>query len=139
MHRFLPLPPCFLLEYKIDDNEEVDGKEGDADDTDITGVHIAAAAAADDADDDAATKDNDYTTMSPKMKPPTKKPTKRESAAAAMPSPLAAATTVTTTVTTFSVDSEDPLMTSYYADGACDNAGVVFHVNGMMQTGEYKV
>jgi len=56
-----------------------------------------------------------------------------------MPSPLAAATTATTTVTTFSVNAEDPLMTSYYADGACDNAGVVFHVNGKMQKGEYEV
>ncbi len=38
----------------------------------------------------------------------------------------------------FSIKAEDPLTVSYYANGH-DYADVVFHVNGTMEYGEYKV
>ena len=80
--------------------------------------------------------------MPPKVKPlPTKKPTKKESTAAtAMPPPPTAATAAAAAATTsFSVDADNPFSHNYYADGVCDYATVVFHVNGMMQNGEYEM
>ncbi len=57
MRCFLPLPPSFLLEHEVDDNEEVVGEEGDApDDTDAAAEDIAAADATTD-------NNNDYATM----------------------------------------------------------------------------
>ena len=107
---FLPLLPFFLLEHEVNNYEEVDGKEGDAGETNTTAEDIDAASG------NAAT---DYATMLPKVMPPSKKLTRRESTAAAMPPPPVTAAAVAI-ATTFSVDVEDPLTTSYYADEIYD-------------------
>ena len=67
--------------------------------------------------------------------------TKKESAAAAAmpPPPAAAAAAAAAAPTSFSIKAEDPFTATYYADGVHDYAEVVFHVNGTMQKGEYKV
>ena len=104
---FLPLLPFFLLEHEVNNYEEVDCEEG------IAGYTNTAAEDIDVASSNAATN---YATMLPKVKPPPKKPTRRESTAAAMPHPAVTAATATV-ATTLSIDVEDPLTTSYYADG----------------------
>jgi len=133
MRCLLPPPPSFSLD------EEVAGNEEGIDDNDINDAaeDINAAAANDAPTDD----DNNYATMPPTVKPLPKKPTKKESeAAAAMPPPPAAAAAAAAAATSFSVNAEDPLTAHYYyADGVYGYADVVFHVNGMMQKGEYQV
>jgi len=94
----LPLLPFFLLEHEVNNYEEVDGKEGDAGETNTTAEDIDAASG------NAAT---DYATMLPKVMPPPKKLTRWESTAAAMPPPPVTAAAVAI-ATTFSVDVEDP-------------------------------
>ena len=114
---FLPLPPSFLFEHKVDDSKEVEDEEGNKEDTDAAAKDIDAAAT-----NDAATNNDDYATMPPKVKPiPARKTaTKRESANIDEMPP-----TAPRIVANFSVDSNNKFLVSYYCEGSHDNVDVV--------------
>jgi hypothetical protein len=97
------------------------------------------AATTDDFAANTAADDYNYATKPPKVKPLPKKPNKKESATAAVKPPPPAAAAAAAATVAFSINAEDPLTVSYYAEVVYDYADVVFHIIRTMQKGEYEV
>ncbi len=121
----LTFPSLVISEGEEEDNVDHNAKD---------------AAATTNDDDDDNNDDNNNTTMPPKVKPVTvaasktaKKKTKKADEIALLPAPKLP------NFRTYSIEAEDPLTVSYFANGKHNYTDLVICVNRMMEYDEYEV